>query len=82
MGSHTEEREMTLPAETSVAEAKKEQEQRIRRLPQVQGQLEDAFGQIESLRGKPLNPDERNAVVAHLNLTYIKDPKQRLIVAP
>src|SRR5208283_4035290 len=52
MGSHTEERELTLPAETSVAEARGEQEQRIRRLPQVQGELQAAFEEIEALRSK------------------------------
>ncbi|MEM4360156.1 MAG: hypothetical protein QXT45_06470 [Candidatus Bilamarchaeaceae archaeon] len=81
-GSHAEVREFTVPEGTSVSEARSIQEQRLKRLPDVKRELDRAYEKIEELRGKQLTNDEKNVVVAYMNITYIKDAKNRLVVTP
>ena len=81
-GSHREVKDFTIPNDTTVSEAKEIAEQRLKRMPDVKRALDEAYEKIEELRGKPLTKEERNAVVAYMNITYIQDPKNRLIVTP
>jgi hypothetical protein len=80
--SHTEYRERTLPARTTVSEARREREERLARMPKVREALDAVFGKIEELRGNPLDREERNAVVAYLNARFIERPEHRLVVTP
>ncbi len=81
-GSHREVRKATLPKSVSVSEARTTQEQRIKRMPEIQRALDDVYTEIEDRRGTSLSSEERNAVVAYLNITYVEDAKDRLIVTP
>jgi len=79
-GSHVEEIDVSVPEGTTVEEEQKKRDQKLSSLPKMKDTLDMAFGKIEELRGQPLDSAERNAVVAHLNVTYIENPKDRLSV--
>jgi hypothetical protein len=79
-GSHEEEIDVSVPESTTVEEEQRRRDQRLSSLPRMKDTLDMAFGKIEELRGSPLDSAERNAVVAHLNVTYIENPKDRLSV--
>jgi len=79
-GSHKEEIDVSVPDGTTVEQEQRVREQRLASLPKMKEALDMAFGEIEQKRGQPLDTAERNAVVAHLNVTYIENPNDRLSV--
>ena len=78
--SHKEEIDVSVPDDFTVAQEQKTRDQRLASLPKMKDALDLAFGKIGAMRGEPLDSAERNAVVAHLNVTYIENPKDRLSV--
>ncbi|GEM_PF-2170084 len=81
-GSHTEPREVSVPVGASVETSQVIREERIRRMPDVGKSLENVFDKIEEKGSGKLDLDQRNAVVQHINLTYVENPQDRLPVIP
>lgn len=81
-GSHKDYKNVTLLSNVSLEQAREEAERRIARMPEVRTNLEKTFDKISELRGNPLDKAERDAVVEHVNATFISDPEKRLIVTP
>lgn len=81
-GSHIEEKEVSLPEGIDVTEAKTRTEQRMQRMPDIAKGLNDVYDGIAMKRGSVLTSEEKDAVVAHMNLKYVENPADRLLVTP
>lgn len=79
-GSHREVRKVSVPDGTTVEEEQNRTEQKIASMPKVYDTLEQAYTEIERKRGSNLGEEEKNAVISHMNITYIEKPEDRLPV--
>jgi len=81
-GSHPEEIDVALPCGTTVESAQKIREQKLASLPKIKDALDDTFSKIEEKRGSLLDNVERNAIISHINVTYLENPQDRIPIVP
>ncbi|MFA6214320.1 MAG: hypothetical protein WC717_03515 [Candidatus Micrarchaeia archaeon] len=75
-------REVSVPEGTTVETAREKREQKIASMPKAREALNDAFEKIGQKRGQELSQEEKDAVVGHINYTYIKNNDDRIPMTP